>query len=100
MRNGRSRWMFFKTVGMVFGLIAAAFWSSVSLILALGIVGLVEAVYLFPLVLATLGLFLVFSFLWQTSALVRVGVLLERIEGLLGEGASGEEVRSHVDRRQ
>ncbi len=85
---------------MVFGLIAAAFWLSISLILALGLVGLIEAVFLFSLVLATLGLFLVFSFLWQTWALARIGDLLDRMEGRLGEGQGGEEVRSEVNRPQ
>lgn len=98
MRNGLSEWRFFKTVGLVFGLIAAAFWLSVSMILALGLLGLVGTVFLFPMVLATLGLFLVFSFLWQNSALARLGDLLERIEGLLGEDSGGEEVGSDIRR--
>ncbi len=80
MTESRQRWRVFRVAAVAVGLIALVFWLAISVIFALGIAGFLTAVYALPLVLATVGLFLVFSFLWQAFALARMGDLLERME--------------------
>ncbi len=79
MTGGQAWWRFFKMTAVIVGSIVAAFWIIVVVILTLGPGGTVVAVFLFPIVVAALGLFLAFSFTWQALALARTGDLLERI---------------------
>ncbi len=80
MKEIQPGWRVFRVAALTVGLIAAAFWLAISVIFALGLAGFLTAIYALPVVLATVGLFLVFSFLLQAFALARVGALLERIE--------------------
>ena len=83
MTDAQLRWQFFKIGAWAVGLIATASWVALAILMALGVAGVFGAFTVLPLTIATIGLFLVFSFLWQTAALVRIGLLLEKIrEGL------------------
>lgn len=78
MNEGEVWWKLHKITATIVGVVVAAFWFGIGGLLALG--ANVSSFILLPLALAALGLFLVFSFLWQTQALVRIGSLLESIE--------------------
>lgn len=85
MTTAEVKWNLFKVAGVIVGIIVAAFWIGIALILAFGFSGVLGAILIFTVVLGTLGLFLVVNFFWLTYAILRVGDTLEQVEEHLRE---------------
>lgn len=82
------KWNLFKIAGVIVGIIVAAFWLGIGLILAFGFTGVLGAILIFTLVTGGIGVFLIINFFWLTYAVLRVGDSIERIEERLSKKQS------------